>query len=59
MGYPTNAEAAIFKSRTIRTQVRAAVGLDYPVFSGAFSDTFAGAVLDTTSGIRSIGTGRR
>ncbi len=48
MGYPTNREAEIYKARTIRTQVRCAVGLDYPVFSGAFSDDFAGATLDET-----------
>ncbi|MDP2661648.1 MAG: hypothetical protein Q8R28_13045, partial [Dehalococcoidia bacterium] len=46
MGYPSFDEAAIFKSRTLETQVRAAVELDYPVFSGSFSDTFAGAALD-------------
>lgn len=46
MGYPTVAEALCYKSRTSVTQTRAAVGLDYPVFSGAFSDDFAGVALD-------------
>lgn len=48
MGYPTFDEALIYKSRTVQSQVRAAVGLDYPVFSGAFSDDFDGGTLDLT-----------
>lgn len=47
MGYPTFEEAQIYKSRTIQHEVRAAVELDYPVFSGSFSDTFPSDILDT------------
>lgn len=44
---PTFDEAEIYKSRTIQTQVRAAIGLDYPVFSGDFNEQFSGASLNT------------
>jgi hypothetical protein len=40
-------EAEIYKAPTITSQVRVAVELDRPVFSGAFSDHFPGATLDT------------
>ncbi len=45
MGYPTHSEAQIYKSKTIISQVRAAVELDYPVFSGQFHDDFNGLGL--------------
>lgn len=45
MGYPTHDEARIYKSKTIQSQIRAAVELDYPVFSGTFHDDFNGAGL--------------
>jgi len=45
MGYPSFDEALIYKSRTIQSQIRAAVELDYPVFNGSFHDDFNGAGL--------------
>ena len=45
MAVPTFLEAQIYKSPTICSQIRVAVGLDYPVFSGAFHDDFNGAGL--------------
>jgi hypothetical protein len=46
MGYPTFDEAQIYKSPTVHGEVRVAVELDYPVWSEAFSDDFAGAAVD-------------
>lgn len=47
MALPSVAEAEIYKSRLIQSQVRAAIQLDYPVYSGDFNEQFAGAALDT------------
>lgn len=47
MAIPSFDEALIYKSPTIVSEVKVAVELDYPVFSGNFSDDFAGAALDT------------
>ncbi len=47
MTIPSFAQAEIYKAKTIISEVRAAIELDHPVFSGAFSDDFAGATLDT------------
>lgn len=47
MGYPTIDEARIYKSRTIRSQAKVAVELDYPVWDQAFTDDFDGATLDS------------
>ncbi len=52
MGYPTDAEAEVYKARTIQSQVRVAVELDYPVFAddgyglGTFFDDFDGSEVD-------------
>jgi hypothetical protein len=54
MTAPTFEEAEIYKSRTIQSQVRAAVELDHPVYSGNFSDDFAGAAVDTTLWFQNI-----
>src|SRR5574340_1681468 len=34
------ADGQIYKARTIQSEVRVAVALDYPIFSGSFSDHF-------------------
>ncbi|MFA6046389.1 MAG: hypothetical protein WC718_15500 [Phycisphaerales bacterium] len=47
MPIPTLDEAAIYKAPTITSQVRVAVELDRPVFSGLFDDHFAAGALDT------------
>lgn len=47
MAIPDLETAQIYKSPTIVSQIRAAIELDYPVFSGAFVDDFADAALDT------------
>lgn len=48
MAYPTFDQAEIFKAPNLRTEVRIAVELDTPEFTGTFSDDFAGAALDAT-----------
>jgi hypothetical protein len=40
MAAPTLEESLVYKSRVIKSQVRAAVEIDYPVFSGHFEDDF-------------------
>lgn len=48
MAYPTFDQAEIFKASNLRTEVRVAVELETPTFTGTFSDDFAGAALDDT-----------
>ncbi len=48
MPIPTFDEAQIYKSPTITSEVRVAVELDRPLFSGSFSDHFEGDAIDAT-----------
>jgi len=43
---PTFEQAQIYKSPTIKSEIRALLQRDYPVFSGDFNEQFAGAALD-------------
>lgn len=49
MAYPTVDEAQIYKSKVIKSQIRASVQLDYPIFSGHFEDDFDGLGLPDSS----------